>query len=221
MGSPDSEEGRYGDEGPQHKVRISEGFYLGKYEITQGQWESVMGTRPWSGQSYVGENANHPAVYISWEDVQELIGKLNRVEGRVVYRLPREGEWEYACRAGTTTRWSFGDNESQLGRYAWYDANAWDVGEKYAHAVGTKLANPWGLYDMHGNVYEWCQDWWSGSYSSGSQVDPTGPSSGSHRVFRGGAFHDYARDVRSALRDYDSPGGRSYNIGARLLRQGR
>ena len=220
MGSPSSEPGRGSDEGPQHEVTISQGFYLGKYEITQGQWESVMGTRPWSGKSYVRENANHPAVYISWNDVQEFIRRLNNAEGSEVYRLPTEAEWEYACRAGTTTRWSFGDDESELGRYAWYWDNAWTVGERYAHAVGTKLANPWGLYDMHGNVYEWCRDWY-GSYSSSSQVDPTGPSTGSARVVRGGSFYYLARDVRSADRAYASPGLRHAYIGARLLRQGQ
>ena len=210
-----------GDEGNQHRVTLSKGFYLGKYEITQGQWERVMGTRPWSGKDYVRENANHPAVYISWNDMQAFIGKLNRAEGSEVYRLPTEAEWEYACRAGTTTQWSFGDNESQLGSYAWYEDNAENAGEDYAHRVGTKLANAWGLYDMHGNVWEWCQDWWLDSYPSGSQVDPTGPASGSYRVIRGGSFYFTAQIARSAYRDFYSPGYRNINLGARLLRQGR
>ena len=113
--------------------------------------------------------------------------------------MPTEAEWEYACRAGTTTRWSFGDSEDQLRRYAWYGANAWNAGEKYAHKVGTKQPNGWGLYDMYGNVWEWVQDRY-GSYTSGSQVDPTGPASGSNRVRRGGGFGGTARSVRSALR---------------------
>ena len=229
MGSPQKEINQlnaqhltmvYSDEGPQHRVTISEGFYLGKYELTQGQWESVMGTRPWSGEKYVQESSDHPAVYISWNDVQEFIGKLNRAEGSEVYRLPTEAEWEYACRAGTATRLSFGDDESQLGEYAWYAGNTWGVGEKYAHGVGSKLPNPWGLYDMHGNVYEWCEDWY-GSYSSSSQTDPTGLSTGASRVSRGSAFSSIARSVRSASRGIDSPGLRIYNLGARLLRQGR
>ena len=217
MGSPESEPGRYSSEGPQHEVTISQGFYLGKCEIAQAQWQSVMGTTPWSGQSYVQENPQHPAVYISWNDVQEFIQAVNEAAGAELYRLPTEAEWEYACRAGTTTRWSFGDDEGQLGEYAWYYDNAWEVGLEYAQPVGTKLPNPWGLHDMHGNVYEWCQDWY-GSYSSSSQIDPTGPVTGSARVIRGGRFGSVAQYVRSASRSNYSPSNRSNNIGARLLR---
>ena len=226
MGSPLSESGRQSDEGPQHLVTISEGFWLGKYELTQGQWESVMGTRPWSGKvsqsgkGYIQSNPMHPAVYISWNDVQVLTDKLNQQEGSEVYRLPTEAQWEYACRAGTTTRWSFGDDKSRLGEYAWGRDNAWDVGEQYAHAVGTKLPNPWGLYDMHGNVFEWCEDRY-GSYTSGSQVDPQGPASGSSFVLRGGDFFDFnARHSVSADRAYGSLYYHSDHVGARLLRMG-
>ena len=217
MGSPTSEPGRGSKEGPQHKVTITQGFWLGKYEITQGQWEAVMGTTPWSDQSYVQSNASHPAVYISWEDVQELVQALNAAAGDSPYRLPTEGEWEYACRAGAGTRWSFGDEEGELGEHAWYAENAWMADEKYGHAVGTKLSNPWGLFDMHGNVYEWVADWY-GSYSSESQVDPAGPSTGSYRVIRGGNFFNDARYTRSGYRVNTSPGLRINHIGARLLR---
>ena len=217
IGSPSSEAGRYDDEGPQHEVTISQGFYLGKYEITQGQWEGVMGATPWSGQDYVQANSNHPAVYISWDDVQSFIHALNEAAGDSLYRLPSEAEWEYACRAGTTTRWSFGNVESQLGDYAWYADNASNAGLEYAPPVGTKLPNPWGLYDMHGNVWEWCQDWYD-PYSSGSQVDPTGPSTGFLRVMRGGNFGNGARSVRSAYRVSYFPGDRDIGIDARLLR---
>ena len=130
---------------------------------------------------------------------------------KLIYRLPTEAEWEYAARAGTTTRWSFGDDESQLGKYAWYGGN------QYAQPVGTKLPNPWGLYDMHGNVYEWCKDWY-GTYPTGAVVDPQGPSAGSYRVLRGGTFYSYAQSVRSAYRRYNVPGYRYYIIGFRLLR---
>lgn len=217
MGSPDFEPGRNADEGPQHAVTISQGFYLGKYELTQGQWEAAMGTQPWAGQAYVQSNPNHPAVYISWNDVQELIGKLNQAAGENIYRLPTEAEWEYACRAGTSTRWSFGEDESRLGEYGWYDANALNVGEQYAHPVGTKLPNPWGLYDLHGNVYEWCQDWYGG-YSRNAQIDPTGPATGSGRVMRGGAFAHNAPNTRSAIRPAVAPDDLGRALGVRLVR---
>lgn len=192
---------------------------MGKYEITQGQWESVMGTRPWAEKRKVQESADHPAVYISWNDVQAFVEKLNLAEGSGVYRLPTEAEWEYACRAGTTTRWSFGDHDGYLGTYAWYEANTEVLGEDYAHAVGQKLPNPWGLYDVHGNVWEWVQDWYRGWYSGGAQTDPLGPVSDSYRVIRGGSFSPYARLVRSALRSIGSPASRDDDLGARLVRQ--
>jgi len=220
MAAPEDESGRYDREGPQHEVTISRGFWLGKHEITQAQWESVMGTCPWGRKAWAREDPNHPAVYISWNDVQAFIAKLNEAEGVEVYRLPTEAEWEVACRAGTTTRWSFGDDEGKLRHYAWYGDNAWNAGEKYAHAVGTKRPNPWGLYDMHGNVWEWVQDWY-GVYSSRSQKDPTGPASGSSRVYRGGSFINSARGVRSAVRYGSSPGLSGGGVGARLVREGQ
>ena len=162
--------------GPLHEVEISRGFWLGRYEVTQGQWEAVMGETPWSGKSYVRSNPSHPAVYISWHDVQEFIEKLNAASGSSVYRLPSEAEWEYACRAGTTTRWSFGDDVSQLTDYAWYGGNACTGGECYARVVGKKRPNPWKLHDMHGNVFEWVQDWYSSRYyNSSPRVDPSRP----------------------------------------------
>ena len=218
MGSPESEEGRGSDEGPVHEVEISQGFWLGKYEVTQGEWEAVMGTEPWLGESWVQEHPSHPAVYISWNDVQRLVDKLNDAAGSAVYRLPTEAEWEYACRAGSTTRWSFGDDESQLTHYAWYADNAWDEGKQYAQPVGTKRPNPWGLYDMHGNAWEWVQDWYNSRYNSSPRVDPPGPTSGSRRVFRGGYSHDGAQYLRSAQRGMNSPGHRHAGIGVRLLR---
>ncbi len=141
---------------PAHRVTISRGFWLGKYEITWGQWESVMGAWPWPDEDHPSENLNYPAVYISWNDVQHFVSKLNDEEEKEVYRLPTEAEWEYACRAGTITQWFFGKDKSQLKDYAWYCANTSDIEEEYAHEVGRKLPNPWGLYDMYGNVWEWC-----------------------------------------------------------------
>ena len=215
--------GAFGHLGPLHEVEISKGFYLGKYEITQGQWEAVMGTTPWAGEWNVRENSSHPAVEISWDDVQTFIGRLNAAASDSLYRLPTEAEWEYACRAGTSTRWSFGDDERELTHYAWYSANAWDVGERYAHAVGTKLPNAWGLYDMHGNVWEWVQDWYGAAYyNSSPRIDPPGPSSGSYRVLRGGAFSgDTQLFLRSAFRNGVLPDRGGYGAGVRLVRIGR
>ena len=220
MGSPADEPGRDQNEGPQHRVTISRGFYIGKYEITQAQWVSVMDSRPWAGKSHVEKNPHHPAVYISWEDVQEFTRRLNRMAGAAVYRLPTAAEWEYACRAGTATPWSFGEDDSALQKYAWYADNTWEVGERYGHAVGTKLPNPWGLHDMHGNVWEWVQDWYSNEpYSNSPEVDPKGPAKGFLRVGRGGAFGNYGHVLRSANRSGGDPTSRNAGTGARLVRQ--
>ena len=211
MGSPDSEKGRDSNEGPVHEVEISKGFWLGKYEVTVGEWGLVMGS-----EGSVDDN-RFPKTDISWDDVQEFIGLLNDAAGDSLYRLPTEAEWEYACRAGTSprSRWSFGDDEDQLGDYAWYYGNSSNAVKE----VGGKLPNAWGLYDMHGNVYEWVQDWYgSDYYNSSPRVDPLGPSTGSYRVGRGGYFYDYARHVQSAIRNYYSPVNRHYSIGVRLVR---
>ena len=214
MGSPDS---RWSFERPLHEVTLSRGVWMGQYEVTQGQWASVMGTRPWVDRSYVKEGESYPAVYISWYDAQELVDRLNEAAGADVYRLPTEAEWEYACRAGTTTRWSFGDDEAALADHAWYYDNGWGAGLRFARLVGTKLANPSGLYDMHGNVFEWVQDWF-GPYPSTPQVDPQGPETGSKRVRRGGHFGNFARATTSAHRGYDLPTVRYSDIGVRLVR---
>ena len=217
MGSPNMEPDRDSDEGPVHEVEISKGFWLGKYEVTQGQWQAVMNTTPWSGKSYVQSNSSHPAVYISWNDVQGFISSLNTAAGSDVFRLPTEAEWEYACRAGTTTRWSFGDDVTKLTDYAWYNANAWNANKRYAQAVGTKKPNPWGLYDMHGNVYEWVHDW-KGGYPSNRQVDPRGPGTGFERVVRSSSLLNPFKDLRSADRGAALPGHSDFNNGVRLVR---
>ena len=214
MGSPESEEGRLDREGPLHEVRISRGFWLGKFEVTQGEWEAVMGSNP---SEYRGD-ARLPVETVSWNDVHEFIGRLNDAAGDSLYRLPSEAEWEYACRAGTTTRWSLGEedgeDESLLGKYAWFSDNN---DSRSTKAVGGKLPNGWGLHDMHGNVYEWVQDWY-GAYNSFRQVDPQGASSGSFRVIRGGPFDYLAWTVRSADRRRALPDVRFYHFGVRLLR---
>ena len=162
-------------------------------------------------------SASYPAADISWADVQRLVSALNQAAGDSLYRLPTEAEWKYACRAGTANRWSFGDGGSQLGHYAWYEANAWSAGLLWAQSVETKTANPWGLYDMHGNVLQWVQDE-IGGYDGTAQVDPQGPARGSDRVIRGGSFAEVSRGTRSACRLGYAPDAFDYTIGARLLR---
>ena len=207
------------DERPQHEVMVGEGFYLGRYEVTQGQWEAVMGTTPWAGKARVRSQPLHPAVYISWEDAQAFVSRLNSAAGETLYRLPTEAEWEYACRAGTAKQWSFADEEGELADYAWYEGNAWGGEEEYARAVGTKLPNPWGLHDMQGNVWEWVQDWYDKSfYYRSPRLDPQGPAVGSGRVLRGGGFGNVAERLRSAYRHSYAPDYRSFDVGMRLLR---
>jgi len=215
MGSPASETGRDSDE-TQHQVTLTQGFWLGKYEVTNVEWKSLMGTEPWKGQSYVLDDPKSPVVYVSWDDCQKFIQKLNQ-KGEGTFRLPTEAEWEYACRAGTNTAYHFGNTEDGLAEYAWYTKNALDANGKYAHVVGKKKPNAWGLYDMHGNVWEWCQDWY-GEYPSGAVTDPTGPASGQSRVLRGGSCDGNPENCRSAYRHRFTPVGRYYSRGFRLLR---
>jgi sulfatase modifying factor 1 len=186
MGSPETEKDHADDE-HQHKVTISKAFYMQTTEVTQGQWKEVMGTEPWKGESDVREGANYAAAYVSWDDAVAYCKKLSVKEGKT-YRLPTEAEWEYACRAGTKTMWSFGNDKKVLGDYAWYGKFALDIDGSYPHQVGLKKPNPFGLHDMHGNVYEWCHDYFGEDYYQQSpEKDPTGPASGSYRVLRGGS----------------------------------
>ena len=235
MGSPASEVGRYSREGPVHKVAISEGFWLGKHEVTVGQFKRFVDAtgydagdecwtiendewelyeRDWRDPGYA-QSDDHPVVCVSWEGMDAYAKWLSGETG-VVYRLPTEAEWEYACRAGEQKRWSFGDDEDQLGDYAWYSGNNSPWGTK---AVGDKSPNAWKLHDMHGNVYEWVQDWYDEDYYNNSPTEnPQGPTSGDYRVVRGGSFRNTARLVRSAFRVGVRPDRPINFIGARLVR---
>ncbi len=213
MGSPATEPGRDADEGPVHEVTISQPFYLGKYEVTQGQWQAVMGNNP-SHFSDCGGNC--PVEEVSWEDTREFIVALNRQEGVNVYRLPTEAEWEYAARAGTQTAYHFGNAVSELDLYAWY-GELLIVFSGGTRPVGQKRPNGWGLYDMHGNVWEWVADWYGG-YPRGAVTDPRGPSTGAARVSRGGGWFYAARDCRAADRGGGAPGNRRTSLGLRLAR---
>ena len=220
MGSPQSEKDRGADE-DQVQVTLTNGFWLGQTEVTQGQWEAVMGTTPWKGQDYVKEGGNYPATNLSWEDATAFSKKLTEQErkaGRLPeggeYVLPTEAQWEYACRAGSTTAYSFGDDVAKLGEYAWFNKNAWNVDEQFAHLVGTKKPNSWGLSDMHGNVWEWCQDMYADKLPGGR--DPLVAAGASFRVRRGGCGDYAARPCRSALRFRSAPDDRYRHLGFRV-----
>ncbi len=204
---------------PQHPVRISKGFWIGQTEVTQGQYESVMSARPWSGKAYVQEDFDNPAVYVSWDDAVEFCRRLSQKEGKT-YRLPTEAQWEYACRAGAATQFSFGDSHLPLGDYAWFDGNADAVRQDYAHTAGQKKSNRWGIYDMHGNVFEWCSDYYhKGYYSNSSDVDPAGPESGISRSVRGGSWDNRASYLRCSYRaGYSTKGG--LLVGFRVVSDG-
>ena len=182
-------------------------------EVTQEQYQKVMGTNP---SEFKGPQ--NPVETVSWADAVEFCRKLSAMPAEKtaghVYRLPTEAEWEYACRSGTTTAYGFGDDASRLGDYGWFGGNS----DSSTHPVGEKKPNAWGLYDMHGNVWEWCQDWY-GEYPSGSATDPTGATSGSIRVSRGGMLGHIARYCRSAYRNWFTPESRDrYVLGFRVLR---
>ena len=199
MGSPIEEKGRTEDE-QSHQVTISQDYYLGAMEVTQGQYEKVMGTNHsyFQGRRVKRESSNHPVENVSWADAVECCKRLSelpeeKTEGRV-YRLPTDGEWEYACRAGSTTAYSFGASAKSLGDYAWFFENSGDA----THPVGEKKPNAWSLYDMHGNVWKWCSDWY-GVYPKNAVTDPVGPQVGSPRVLRGGGWENNFAGCRSAV----------------------
>lgn len=210
MGSPSSEKGRKFNEGPVHNVNISYNFYLGKYEVTQKQWREIMGNSP-----SFNKGDDLPVEQVSWNDVQEFIKNLNEIEGTDKYRLPTEAEWEYAARAGTTTMYSYGNNISELGDYAWYIGNS----NGTSHVVGQKKPNPWGLYDIHGNVWDWVQDGWHETYD-GAPTDGSAwvNNATPFKVRRGGVFRQGFDESRSAMRLNEHIDGRYSGIGFRLAR---
>lgn len=231
MGSPEGEASRKDDE-TQHEVTISKAFWLGQTEVTQAQWEAVMGSNP----SFFNGNPNHAVEHVSWNDAQEFCLRLSQKTG-MNFRLPTEAEWEYACRAGTTTAYSFGNDASRLGEHAWFGDNSGptrlDAAEIFlrdradyttrllengcqTHAAATRKPNAWGLHDMHGNVWEWCSDWY-GAHPSGAAVDPEGPGSGPSRVLRGGSWGSSSQFCRAASRVAYDPDCRSF-IGFRVAR---
>ncbi len=209
MGSPANEKYRDRDE-TQHTVKLTKAFYMGVTEVTQAQWKAMMGTTPWAGR-HTQDGADNAASNISWNDATAFCKKMSARTGKAI-RLPTEAQWEYACRAHSTTAYHFGEDAGQLDRYAWHAGNAWNKGEKYAHAVGRKQPNDWGLYDMHGNAWEWCRDWYAKAYPSGAVTDPTGPASGSLNVLRGGSFRNLAAVCRSASRIWVVAGGTARHV---------
>jgi formylglycine-generating enzyme required for sulfatase activity len=241
MGSPSNEASRDSDE-IQHSVTISKGFYMGKYEVTQAVYEAVMGSNPSSFKGY-----NLPVERVSWFDAIDYCNALSRHEDltpaytvsgsgdkRTVawdksadgYRLPTEAEWEYACRAGTTSPFSTGGDitsgqANYNGHYPYKTTRRRResrVSRKSTTEIGYFKANRWGLYDMHGNVFEWCWDWY-GAYSSDAQTDPTGAASGNYRVYRGGSWYNAAQSLRSAYRSNISPDKQVNYRGFRVVRQ--
>jgi formylglycine-generating enzyme required for sulfatase activity len=216
MGSPKSEQGRNENEN-QHEVTISKDYYLGVYEVTQAQYEKVMRKNPshFQGPKVGNENADLPVDNVSWDDAVEFCKKLSDLpEEKKVgreYRLPTEAEWEYACRAGSKTAYSFDDEEGLLPEYGWFSRNS----SRRTHTVGLLEPNAWGLHDMHGNVWEWCSDRY-GDYPKGAVSDTSGPKEGSYRVIRGGSWGYGAAYCESAYRLWRSPELRDSALGFRV-----
>lgn len=224
MGSQLDDPSHEPDEGPV-EVTISKPFRLGIHEVTQYNWYQVMGTEPWRVNQTVPVGKEYAACYIGWNDAVEFCDRLTEVELKMKklpegyhYRLPTAAEWEMACRAGTTTRFSFGDDLSNADEYAWYSANTKDLNEPYAHEVGKKKPNAWGLHDMHGNVWEWCHDWHAGNLLGG--IDPQGPDSSPRnlKVYRGGCWdEDFAKTGRSANQHRYFPVHKIPTLGFRIV----
>ncbi len=206
-------------------VTLSSGFWLAQTETTQAQYTAIMGTTPWvehGDTDYYKAGANFPASYIDHPEAAAFCAKLTEIErkaGRLPtgwkYALPTEAQWEYACRAGTTTAYSFGDDDTNLGDFAWFDKNAYDIGEKFGHMAATKKPNPWGLHDMHGNVYEWCRDAYGGKLPGGKEAFVDSSDAAADRVYRGGSWYSASVRCRSARRSRRLPANRNYGLGFR------
>ena len=207
MGSPESDAEAGDDEKPQHEVTLSN-YYIGETEVTQELWEAVMGSNP---SEFKGPKL--PVENVSWDDCQTFIGKLNEKTGKT-FRLPTEAEWEYAARGGKKSKGYTYSGSNAIDDVAWYDGNSGEI----THKVSTKQANELGIYDMSGNVYEWCQDWYGKTYyENSSTTDPQGPTSGASRVLRGGSWYGNAQGCRVANRIIGYPGSRRNFIGLRLV----
>ena len=195
------------NEGPQRTIKLTESFYMGVYEVTQAEYEKVTGSNP----SYFKGNRNFPVEKVSWNNAVSFCKKMSLLDTSYTYRLPTEAEWEYSCRAGSTTAFYWGDE--------WDDAYCWNAtnSDGKTHEVGKKKPNAWGLCDMSGNVCEWCSDWYTENYPTVDQTNPLGSANGSYRVFRGGSWSYSARHCRSANRNYDRPGYSYYFLGFRVV----
>ncbi|MDM8543295.1 formylglycine-generating enzyme family protein [Desulfococcaceae bacterium HSG9] len=212
MSSPKDEKGRFDDRETQHEVTLTKGFLMQTTPVTQAQWQAIMDDNPSHFKNY-GDAC--PVENVSWDDVQQFIQRLNEREEQAIYRLPTEAEWEHACRAGSQTVYYYGNDAGQLSQYAWHDKNS----DKHTHPAGQLKPNSWGLYDMHGNVFEWCSDWYD-DYPSESVTDPQGPLIGRLRVMRGGSWYGYdtSRYCRSANRLFGPHDSRFRYVGLRLVR---
>jgi formylglycine-generating enzyme required for sulfatase activity len=212
MGNPKPATDLTVGEAPSHHVCIDKPFYIGETEVTQKQWEAVMGNNPSKVKAY-----DRPVDRVSWNDVQEFLQKLNAQDGGNYFRLPTEAEWEYAARAGSDDDYSFGGSPGSLPDYAWFG----NLGYKgSSREVAQKKPNGWDLYDMHGNVWEWVQDWYDGAYYSNSpEHNPKGPETGKYKVYRGGSFIGKPINLRSAVRFSAMPTSRTHDVGFRLVRQ--
>lgn len=214
MGSLPSDSKRRSDE-TQRTVEITKPFLIGRSEVTQDQWKRIMNTEPWRERRYTKSANDFPATAVSWDDVNQFCRELSRKEMRS-YRLPTEAEWELACRGGTRTIYSFGSDSEYMRDHGWIGSNSFDIGERYAHPVAKKKPNPLGLYDVHGNVWEWCSDWHS-TPAATRVTDPIGPKKGTMRVIRGGSWHGVATLCRSASRFRRRPNSRLNDLGFRVV----